>query len=217
MTGSTLTTIVDTNQACRETGHRCTVTMMNGNLNGRTGHPLASHMTVLLPVAEMTTHLIDASEGMKVAMAGMPLLSEGMITLEEDHRQDHLLHETAIVERTGMVVEMNVDMAAMIHIDRILALKEMVALAGMATGVAGMSLVFTMGEMSHQWALEEMSSLHHEAEWTLYQFHHHSDQRVISGSQMTVRSLCFTGRTEIMQRWWKDGSRTLACKWTYYS
>lgn len=114
-----------------------------------TGHPSASHTTVLLPVAEMTTHLIDASEGMKDAMVGMLLLFEGMITHEEDHRQDHHLNETAIIERTGMVVEMNVDMAVMIHIDHTLALKEMVALAGMATGVAGMSLVVTMGEMSH--------------------------------------------------------------------
>lgn len=191
--------------------------MMNGSLNGMTGHLLVSHMIVLLLVVEMTTRPSDASGGMKVAMAGMHLHTEGTITHEEDPRGDHLLHVIATVGTTGIVVEMNVDMAVMIHIGPTLVQKEMDATAGMATGVAEMSTVAITGEMSPRWAMEEMSNLHHGAEWILYQFHHHSDQKLISGSQMTVRLLCFTGKTEIMQKWWNVASRTSACRWTFYS
>lgn len=120
---------------------------MSANTNEMTGRLQASPTTaLLLPVAEMTTHLIAASGGMRVAMA------EGTTTLVEDPRGDHLgtAATVATVERTGTAAGRSVGMAGTtFHRARTLGRKATAAMVGMAIGGAGMTTEATMDEMSH--------------------------------------------------------------------
>lgn len=120
---------------------------MSANTNEMTGRLPASHTIVLLlPVAGMTTRLSVALGGMRVDMA------EGMTTLAEDPRGDHLgtAAMVATVGRTGTAAGRSVGMGVRtFHHGLILGQKEMVAMVGMGIGVAGMTTEATTGEMSH--------------------------------------------------------------------